>query len=87
MNTVPDALKTIQFVVDREGHPTAVIMDIASWESLIAWIEDLTDVQIATRGLEVLAQAGGRPEQAGWLNWDDICEEWDDEEESISESL
>jgi hypothetical protein len=29
-----------------------------------------------------LQQAGGRPEQAGWLDWSDISEEWSGEEET-----
>jgi hypothetical protein len=31
-----------------------------------------------------LEMAGGRPQQAGWLDWDDISEEWSDEKEAHS---
>ncbi len=85
--TVIEALKSAQFVVDNRGHPTAVLLDIQSWEALIEWIEDVTDVEIATQGLTELKAAGGRPQQAGWLDWDRIGEEWRDGKEAESPSL
>lgn len=78
--TVADALQSAQFVVDKEGQRTAVILDIRSWEMLIGWIEDITDTKIASQALTELHEAGGRSRQAGWLAWDDIREEWGDEE-------
>ena len=78
--TIVEALKSAQFVVDNEGQQTAVLLDIQSWEALINWIEDITDLKIAAQALTELEVAGGRPQQAGWLAWDDIREEWSDEE-------
>jgi hypothetical protein len=72
-------------VVDDKGKRTAVLLDIQAWEILINWIETLTDTKIAMYALTELQQAGGRPEQAGWLAWDDISEEWGDEEEIKTE--
>ncbi len=77
---IVEALKSAQFVVDNEGQQTAVLLDIQSWEALINWIEDITDLKIAAQALTELEVAGGRPQQAGWLAWDDIREEWSDEE-------
>jgi hypothetical protein len=85
--TVIEALKSAQFVVDNSGHQTAVILDIQSWEVLLNWIENITDIKIATQGLTELEAAGGRPEQAGWPDWDDISEEWRDETEAEAPSL
>ncbi len=85
--TVIEALKSAQFVVDNSGHQTAVLLDIQSWEVLLNWIEDITDIKIATQSLTELEAAGGRPEQAGWLNWDEINEAWRDETEGEAESL
>ncbi len=78
--TIVETLKSAQFVVDNEGQQTAVLLDIQSWEALINWIEDITDLKIAAQALTELEVAGGRPQQAGWLAWDDIKEEWSDEE-------
>ncbi len=80
--TVIEALKSAQFVVDNSGHQTAVLLDIQSWEALLNWFEDMTDIKIATQGLTELEVAGGRPQQAGWLDWDNISEEWSDEKET-----
>ncbi len=78
---IGEALKTVQFVVNDKGEQTAVLLDIQAWEILINWLETLTDQKIAIHALTELQQAGGRPEQAGWLAWADISEEWSDEEE------
>ena len=82
--TVIEALKSAQFVVDNSGHQTAVLLDIQSWEVLLNWIEDITDIKIAAQGLTELEMTGGRPQQAGWLDWDEISEEWSDETEAHS---
>jgi hypothetical protein len=79
---VEETLKSVQFVVDDEGQRTAVLLDIRAWEMLMNWIETATDIKIATQALTELQQAGGRPEQAGWLDWSDISEEWGDEEKT-----
>ncbi len=85
--TVIEALKSAQFVVDNDGHQTAVLLDIQSWEALLNWIENITDTKIAAQGLTELEAAGGRPQQAGWLDWDEINEEWYDEKEVEASSL
>ncbi|RME43240.1 MAG: hypothetical protein D6796_13395 [Caldilineae bacterium] len=75
MMTVIDALKSAQFVVDNRGRQTAVLLDIQSWQALLDWIEDVADIKIATQSVAELEAAGGRPQQAGWLDWDKIGEE------------
>lgn len=80
--TVIEALKSAQFVIDNRGHQTAVLLDIQSWEILLNWVEDMIDTKIATQSLTELNMAGGRPQQSGWLDWDEISEEWQDDEKS-----
>ena len=53
-----------------------------SWQSLLDWIEDVGDAQDAAEALSFLQAAGGRPQEAGWLAWDSIREEWEDEDEA-----
>lgn len=84
---IEETLRSVQFVVDHEGRQTAVLLDIQTWETLINWIETVTDTRIASQILTELKQAGGRPEQAGWLDWNEINEEWGDKEESETSSL
>jgi len=84
--TVIEALRSAQYVVDEGGHKTAVLLNIKAWEALIDWIENIADTNIAIQALAELETAQGRPQQAGWLDWEQIREEWDDEEavETIS---
>ena len=79
--TVIEALKSAQYVVDKNGHRTAVLLTMQSWQSLMNWIEDIADARLASEALTTLQAAGGRPEDAGWLAWDDIREEWGEEDE------
>lgn len=79
--TVVEALKSAQYVVDQNGHQTAVLLPMQSWHSLLDWIDDMADTHLAADALTALQAAGGRPERAGWLAWDDISEEWGEEDE------
>ena len=37
--TGKDILQSAQFVIDTDGKPTAALLDIESWQQLIAWIK------------------------------------------------
>jgi hypothetical protein len=43
---------------------------------LSTWLETVNNSKIAAQALAELEMAGGRPEQAGWLDWDDLREGW-----------
>ena len=73
------ALNAAQYVVDGDGQRTGVLLGIQEWEWLVNWIEYRMDVESATEAMLELKDSGGRPEKAGWLLWDDISEEWDEE--------
>ena len=78
--TGTEALKSVQSVVDNQGQRTAVFLGIQAWETLVGLIEDVIDSRAASQALLELQAAGGRPQQAGWLDWDDVREDWRDEE-------
>jgi len=84
--TVFEALKSAQYVVDRNGRQTAVLLTMQSWQSLLYWIEGVADARIAAEALSALRAAGGRPEKAGWLAWEDISKEWGEEDETTHEA-
>ncbi len=42
MSTI-DILDTAQYVVDREGRQTAVLLDLASWQALRRLLEELIE--------------------------------------------
>jgi hypothetical protein len=64
--------KSIHYIVDAEGHPSAAVVDIALWKRLLAWMEDQQDVSEARAALAELETAGNDAERAGWLRWDDV---------------
>jgi hypothetical protein len=41
--TVNDAVEQVQFVVDADGKPTAALLNISAWQTLVAAIEDAED--------------------------------------------
>jgi len=64
--------KDIQFVIGAEGKPTAVLVDIATWERIIQALEDAEDIALAKEALAVLDAAGGDPEKAGFISWERV---------------
>lgn len=67
--------KTVQFVTDSEGRRIGVLLDIEAWESIVDWMENATDAQLAVKALKEL-DAGGGPQAAGWTSWDEVREDW-----------
>jgi len=79
MTELLEALKTVQFVVDAQGQRTAAQLSMDAWEALIDWIEDREDEAIVIEALTQLQAAGGSPEKAGWLDWEAVKDEWDED--------
>jgi hypothetical protein len=69
-----DALKSVQFLIDQSGRPSAVQMNIEAWESLLDWLEELEDRATVTALISPLHQG---PKNAGGLRWSDVRDEWD----------
>ena len=59
----------IQFVIGAEGKPTAVLIDISTWEQILDALEDAEDVALVKEALAILDAAGGDPEKAGFISW------------------
>jgi hypothetical protein len=70
-------LKTVQFVIGQDGKPSAVQLDIETWESLLDWLEDNEDRQLAKAILPKLRHG---PEKAGALSWKDVKHDWTEKE-------
>jgi hypothetical protein len=66
---------TVQFVIGREGKPTGVLLDIATWLRILEALEDAEDIIATKQVLATLDQAGGDPFKAGFLDWDEIRHE------------
>jgi predicted DNA-binding protein len=75
--TVSEALASVEFIVGRDGKPRAAVLDIAAWEALTDWLEDVEDWSIVQAALPRLRVG---PEKAGVLRWEDVEAEWGDDE-------
>ncbi len=66
MTPVAAVLQKAQFVMDADGHATAAMLDIQTWEALLDWLEDIEDVQLARERLEHWKN------KRGWTRWEDV---------------
>ena len=69
--TVAEIIESVQFVVDQEGKPTAAVMNMRQWESLLALLEDLEDTEL------VQTRLSNWRSKEGWSRWDDFEAELD----------
>jgi antitoxin MazE len=49
--------------------PTAVLVDIKTWERIIEALEDAEDIELAKEALATIDAAGGDPAKAGFISW------------------
>lgn len=52
-----------------------VVLDADDWEALLEWIETIEDIKAFQESQAQLEAAGGDPEKAGWLRWEDVRDE------------
>ena len=60
-------MKGVQFIIDKRGNPTSVILDLAIWHEI--W-EDIYDI----KAIEAVKEEGGEP-----IPWERIKAEMDAE--------
>ena len=60
-------MKGVQFIIDKRGNPTSVILDLAIWSEI--W-EDIYDI----KAIEAAKQEGGEP-----IPWEQVKAEMDAE--------
>ena len=60
-------MKGVQFIIDKRGNPTSVILDLAIWHEI--W-EDIYDI----KAIEAAKQEGGEP-----IPWEQVKAEMDAE--------
>jgi len=83
MNTrhASDPPRRPSYVVGPDGRPTAVVIDLETWRTIVAHLEDLEDAALiagAEADLDSLAR-GERP--PGWIAWSELEPEMDALEE------
>ena len=78
---VTKALRSVQFVVGQDGQQTGVFLDMATWEALLDWLEDVED-RTLVRDLLPLGCVRDRPRlregpgPAGAYRWDQVEADW-----------
>jgi hypothetical protein len=69
-----EALKSVRFVVGRDGRPAAVQLDMETWEALLDYLEDTEDRE-TVKSMVVKLRAGPQKSQA--VHWSDVQAEWE----------
>ena len=67
--TITEVLQSAHFVVDHDGKPTAVVLDIAVWDAFLSALEDVEDNALIRDRLK-----NWRTKQ-GWTRWEDVDSE------------
>lgn len=67
--TVSEALEQVQFVVGPDGKPTAALIDITTWQAVVAMLEEAED-QGVLRGYLAQRKTAGSPEELGLISWE-----------------
>lgn len=67
--TINDVLKSVHFVVDQTGKPTAAVVDITAWEYFVHALEEIEDRQLVRERLV------GWQSKEGWTRWEDFEQE------------
>ncbi len=66
--------KVVQYVVDKDGRPSAVQISIETWEAILDKLEDFEDVEFIKSNLHRLREG---PAKGQAFAWDEIKQEWD----------
>lgn len=74
-------LDAIRFVVGADGQPSAVQVNIGLWQKIVEALEDAEDIEIAREALTELDAAGGEAAKAGWVNLEDVIDQWQRDDE------
>jgi hypothetical protein len=64
--TVAEILKSMQFVIDREGKPTAALLDMDAWNAFVSMLEDMEDVELIRERMKTWRS------KEGWTRWEDF---------------
>lgn len=65
--------QAVQYLVDKDGRPSAVQISIETWESILDKLEDLKDMDFLKNNIHRLREG---PAKGQALAWDDVKHEW-----------
>jgi hypothetical protein len=64
--TALEILKSVHFVVDQDGTPTAAVLDMRAWEAFLSMLEDLEDESLVVERLKNWRS------KEGWSRWEEF---------------
>ena len=67
--TVSEMFAGVQFVVGKDGKPTAALLDIAAWQAIVDALEEAEDQGLFRSYLARRATANS-PEEMGAIPWE-----------------
>lgn len=65
-------VRDVHFVIGTKGKPTAVLIDIATWEQIVQALEEIEDMELAKEALRAIDAAEGDLDKAGFLSWESV---------------
>jgi hypothetical protein len=74
--TVSEIFAGVQFVVGKDGKPTAALLDIAAWRAIVDVLEEAED-QGLIRSYLARRAAANSPEEMGSIPWEQAESELD----------
>ncbi|OAN43659.1 hypothetical protein A6A03_18110 [Chloroflexus islandicus] len=72
--TADDIAQSVQFMLDRRGNLTAVVVSPELWRQIVAALEEVED-RTLVQALQERIAAG--PVASGALRWADVDQEWE----------
>ena len=64
--TVTDILRSVRFLVDQKGKPTAAVLDMDAWEAFLSLLEDIEDAEL------IRERTRSWRSKEGWTRWEDF---------------
>jgi hypothetical protein len=74
--TVTETLADVKFVVGADGQPTAALLDIATWQAVVAMLEEAEDQGLLRTYLTKRRNAR-TPADLGLIPWEQVETELD----------
>nr|VFK64870.1 MAG: hypothetical protein BECKUNK1418G_GA0071005_10537 [Candidatus Kentron sp. UNK]VFK71278.1 MAG: hypothetical protein BECKUNK1418H_GA0071006_105816 [Candidatus Kentron sp. UNK] len=69
---ITDVLHSARFVVDKEGEPVSIILDIDGWMAILSMLEEFEDSRI------VRERWNKWRSKEGWTSWEQFEKELDE---------
>jgi hypothetical protein len=80
MSTIP---QSPSYVIGPGGQPTAVLLDWATWKSIIEQLETSEDNEILRAAMTDIQMLARHERPTGWKSWEEFEAELNAQEESL----